>query len=87
MRIDDLNRTPQNQGAEKASQAADKRAAQQKPGTADPVDHAEVSDVARGLSAKDPQRIEQLRLEVESGRYNVSSEAVAKAIISQHLKE
>lgn len=87
MRIDDLNRTPQNQGTEKAGQASDKRALEQKAGVGDGTDHADVSEIARGLSAKDPQRIEQLRLEVESGRYNVSAEAVAKAIISQHLKE
>ena len=87
MRIDDLSRSPQSQGAEKANQASDKRALEQKAGVVDGTDQADVSEIARGLSAKDPQRIEQLRLEVESGRYNVSADVVAKAIISQHLKE
>ena len=86
MRIDDLNRTPQTQSAEKADQAAQKRALEQKSTTTDGVDQAEVSQLARGLSPKDSQRIEQLRLEVQSGRYEVSAEAVAKALIDEHLK-
>ena len=87
MRIDDLNRTPLTQGAEKTDQAAQKRALEQKTTTADGVDQAEVSELARGLSPKDPQRLEQLRLEVQSGKYDVSAQAVAKAIISEHLKD
>ncbi len=87
MRIDDLNRTPLTQGAEKTDQAAQKRALEQRTTTADGVDQADVSELARGLSPKDPQRLEQLRLEVQSGKYDVSAEAVAKAIISEHLKE
>jgi len=87
MRIDDLNRTPLTQGADKTDQAAQKRALEQKTTTADGVDQAEVSELARGLSPKDPQRLEQLRLDVESGKYDVSAEAVAKAIIGEHLKD
>jgi anti-sigma28 factor (negative regulator of flagellin synthesis) len=87
MRIDDLNRTPLTQGAEKTDQAAQKRALEQKTTTADGVDQADVSELARGLSPKDPQRLEQLRLEVQSGKYHVSAEAVAKAIVSEHLKD
>jgi len=87
MRIDDLNRTPLTQGAEKTDQAAQKRALEQKTTTADGVDQADVSELARGLSPKDPQRLEQLRLEVQSGKYDVSAEAVAKAIVSEHLKD
>jgi len=87
MRIDDLNRTPLTQGAEKTDQAAQKRALEQRTTTADGVDQADVSELARGLSPKDPQRLEQLRLEVQSGKYDVSAQAVAKAIIGEHLKD
>ncbi|HYL77304.1 MAG TPA: hypothetical protein VEU96_24030 [Bryobacteraceae bacterium] len=87
MRIDDLNRTPLTQGAEKTDQAAQKRALEQRTTTADGVDQADVSELARGLSPKDPQRLEQLRLEVQSGKYDVSADAVAKAIIGDHLKD
>lgn len=87
MRIDDLNRTPLTQGAEKTDQAAQKRALEQRATTADGVDQADVSALARGLSPQDPQRLEQLRLQVEAGKYDVSAVAVAKAIISEHLKD
>jgi anti-sigma28 factor (negative regulator of flagellin synthesis) len=87
MRIDDLNRTPLTQGAEKTDSAAQKRALEQKNGSAGGVDQAEVSQLALGLAPKDPQRLEQLRLDVQSGKYNVSADAVAKAIISEHLKD
>lgn len=87
MRIDDLNRTPVTQNAEKTDQAT-----QQRPGAfgKDAVrdsDHADVSPLALALSTQDPSRIEQLRLEVQSGKYNVSADAVAKAIIDAHLTE
>jgi flagellar biosynthesis anti-sigma factor FlgM len=86
MRIDDLNRTPLTQGAEKTDQAADKRALG-KHSTADSTDQAEVSQLAQALSTRDPARLEQLRLQVESGKYEVSAEALAKSIIDTHLKE
>jgi anti-sigma28 factor (negative regulator of flagellin synthesis) len=85
MRIDDLNRTPVTQGAEKSGQTT-----QQHPGENDPVagsDHAEVSHVAQSLAAPDPGRIDQLRLDVQSGNYDVSAQAVANAVIDAHLKE
>jgi anti-sigma28 factor (negative regulator of flagellin synthesis) len=85
MRIDDLNRTPVTPGAEKSGQTA-----QQRPLEKDAVagsDQAEVSHLAQSLAAPDPGRIEQLRLQVQSGSYNVSAQTVANALIDAHLKE
>jgi len=87
MRIDDLNRTPLTQGAEKTDQAAQKKSLEQLNTATGGTDQAEVSQLAKALTASDPQRIEQLRLEVQSGKYNVSAEALAKSIIDSHLKE
>jgi len=87
MRIDDLNRTPLTQSAEKTEQAAEKKSLEQQNTAAAGTDQAEVSQLAKALSASDPQRIEQLRLEVQSGKYNVSAEALAQSIIDAHLKE
>jgi anti-sigma28 factor (negative regulator of flagellin synthesis) len=85
MRIDDLNRIPLTQGAEKTDQAAERRALEK--GTiASGADQAEVSQLAKALAPRDPQRLEQLRLDVQSGKYDVSAEAVAKAIINAHSK-
>jgi len=85
MRIDDLNRIPLTQIAEKADQAAEKRALDK--GTiASGADHAEVSQLAKALAPRDPQRLEQLRLDVQAGKYDVSAEVVANAIIEAHSK-
>lgn len=86
MRIDDLNRTPLTQGAEKTDQAAEKRALE-KNNIADSTDHAEVSQLAQSLSSGDPARVEQLRLQVQSGNYEVSASTLAKSIINAHFKE
>ncbi|MGD0437897.1 MAG: flagellar biosynthesis anti-sigma factor FlgM [Bryobacteraceae bacterium] len=82
MRIDDLNRAPAAQGAEKTDQVAQKRG----PGkdSASAADQADVSQLAQALTSSDPQRLEQLRLAVQSGAYEVSAEAVAKAIVDYH---
>ena len=88
MRIDDLNRTPVTQDTEKAGQTA-----QQRPPASDAIsgsnqaDQAEVSQLAQSLAATDPGRIDQLRLQVQSGNYNVSAQAVANALIDAHLSE
>lgn len=89
MRIDDLNRAPLAQSTEKADPAN----VQQRPGTAGkdavagPSDQADVSPLARALATNDPSRIEELRLAVQSGQYDVSAQAVAGAIIDAHLTE
>ena len=86
MRIDDLNRTPLTQAAEQTGQAAEKRALE-KSGVGDGADQARVSELAQALSKGDPARLEQLRLQVESGKYEVSTEVLAKSIVEAHLKE
>ena len=86
MRIDDLNRTPLTQGTEKTDQAVEKRALE-KNSVTDGTDHAEVSQLAQALSTSDPARLELLRLQVQSGTYEVNSGATAKSIINAHLKE
>jgi anti-sigma28 factor (negative regulator of flagellin synthesis) len=87
MRIDDLNRAPLTQGTEKTDPAAQKRAAVKDAHSAAGADQADVSELAQSLAARDPDRIEQLRLEVQSGNYKMSADAVARAIIDAHLKE
>jgi anti-sigma28 factor (negative regulator of flagellin synthesis) len=86
MRIDDLNRTPLTQSTEKTDQAAEKRALE-KNNITDSTDQAEVSQLAQALSSGDPTRLEQLRIEVQSGNYDVSAGTLAKSIISAHFKE
>ena len=87
MRIDDLNRSPLTHGPEKAGQDEQKRALEQDRTPAAGADQAEVSQLARSLAGSDPRRIEQLRLEVQSGKYDVPADVVANAILGAHLKE
>jgi anti-sigma28 factor (negative regulator of flagellin synthesis) len=85
MRIDDLNRTPVAPVTEKPGQTAQGNAVRK-----DAVagsDQAEVSPMAQSLSAPEPGRIEALRLQVESGSYEVSPQTVANAVIKAHLTE
>jgi anti-sigma28 factor (negative regulator of flagellin synthesis) len=86
MRIDDLNRSPQTQSAEKTDQAAPKRPSDKDSVRASAADEAQVSRLAQTLASADPQRLEQLRLDVQSGKYDVAADVVAKAIIDEHLK-
>ena len=85
MRIDDLNRPPQAEGAKRPEQAGERSKTELVPH--DSPDRAEISTVTDSLRAANPQRLEQLRLEVQKGTYKVSAEAVAKSIIDEHLKE
>jgi flagellar biosynthesis anti-sigma factor FlgM len=87
MRIDDLNRPPLTPETGKTEQAADKKALEKDPKAARGTDQAEVSEMAQALSTGDPKRLEQLRLAVQSGKYEVSAEAVANAIIDHHTRE
>jgi anti-sigma28 factor (negative regulator of flagellin synthesis) len=85
MRIDDLNRIPVTPGAEKTEQSAQQRPPEKT--AVSTSDHAEVSHLAQALATKDPGRIQELRLEVQAGTYDVSAQAVASAIIQAHLTE
>jgi len=91
MRIDDLNlnRTPatQTQGTEKSDQAAGKGGAQDTNGIASGADQAEVSQLAQALSTHSLDRVEQLRMQVESGAYEVPAAALASSIIDAHFKD
>ena len=87
MRIDDLNRSPLTQETAKTEQTDEKRALQKDSKAARGTDQADVSQLAQALSTSDPQRLEQLRLAVQSGKYEVPAEAVAKAIIDHHTRE
>lgn len=87
MRIDDLNRTPVTESAEKTGPTTQQRSSNTE-GVAgsERSDQAEVSQLAQSLAAADPGRIEQLRLQVESGSYDVSAQALANAVIDAHIK-
>ena len=87
MRIDDLNRANVTPGSEKPGQAAPRPGEQGHiPKESSPAtDQASVSQLAQSLAAPDPGRIEQLRLQVQSGSYDVPAQAVAKSIIDAHL--
>ena len=87
MRIDDLNRAPLAQETGKTEQAAEKRALEKDPKAGRSTDQAEVSQMAHALSTSDTKRLEQLQLAVQSGKYDVPAEAVAKAIIDHHSRE
>jgi flagellar biosynthesis anti-sigma factor FlgM len=82
MRIDGLNRTPIAQRAEKSGAAAP-----HDENVATGSDHAEISQLAQALANANPDRIEQLRQQVQSGTYDISAETVAAALITAHLKE
>ncbi len=92
MRIDDLNRSSVTQGTEQAAPAGAERAQGKQPaspesGSAAASDQVQVSALAQSLAAPDSGRLDQLRLEVESGNYNVPASAVASALIDAHLKD
>jgi anti-sigma28 factor (negative regulator of flagellin synthesis) len=95
MRIDDLNRTPGTQGTEQSGPTAPTRAlGKDSPGkdasdqgAVTGTDQATVSDLAQSLAAPSSGHIEQLRLEVQSGSYDVSPQAVAGSLIEAHLKD
>lgn len=92
MRIDDLNRAPltQTQGAEKTDQAAG-IGTPEKNNIADGNDQADVSQLAQALvtqnPGQNPGRLEELRLQVQSGKYEVPAQALAASIIDSHLEE
>jgi anti-sigma28 factor (negative regulator of flagellin synthesis) len=90
MRIDDLNRASVTTGTEQSGSVGP----EPNPGKESPrkdaiagSDQADVSQLAQSLSGSGSGRVEQLRLEVQSGSYNVSAAAVANSIIEAHLRE
>jgi len=86
MRIDDVNRSPQTQATEKANSGPANRGPGDKTEPAG-VDSTELSPLAKALQPTDPQRLEKLRLDVQSGQYKVSSAKVAKAMVDDALQQ
>jgi anti-sigma28 factor (negative regulator of flagellin synthesis) len=90
MRIDDLNRASITTGTEQSGSVSTERGAAPDSPHKDAVagsDQANVSQLAQSLTGSGSGRVEQLRLEVQSGNYNVSAEAVASSIIEAHLQD
>ena len=90
MRIDDLNRASVTTGAEQSGSVGTERTAGKDSPHKDAVagsDQADVSQLAQSLTGSGSGRVEQLRLEVQSGSYNVSAEVVANSIVEAHLKD
>jgi anti-sigma28 factor (negative regulator of flagellin synthesis) len=85
MRIDALNRAPIPRDAEKSGPTAPQIPLDKEAGAGS--DQAKISQLAQSLTTPDADRIEQLRLQVQSGNYDVSADALAAAIIDSHLKE
>lgn len=90
MRIDDLNRGSVTTGTEQSGSVGTERNVGKDSPQKDAVagsDQADVSQLAQSLTAGSGSgRVEQLRLEVQSGNYDVSSDVVANSIIEAHLK-
>jgi len=84
MRIDDLNRSPQTPATEKATSVATARSRESEVESAG-GDNTEISSLAHALQPQDSQRLEQLRLDVQSGQYRVSVEKVAKAVVDDAI--
>lgn len=96
MRIDDLNRAPQAHEAEKTGAAQpDRVKSRDTPASAEDADAADISTLAASALASnslasapskaDQSRIEALRLQIERGEYNVSSDEIAASIIDHHI--
>lgn len=86
MRIDDVNSSPQSQATQKTNAAGTPSAKHDRTAAGGSSDTAEVSNLARALSASDPQRIDRLRQAVQNGTYHVSSAKVASGIIDDVFK-
>lgn len=95
MRIDDLNRNPGTQNTQQAGQTGEAAAVgkpsldKSSPDSPSIIgsDQAEVSHLAQSLAAPASERLEQLRLQVQSGNYDVPAQAVANALIEAHLND
>ena len=90
MRIDDLNRASVTAGTEQSTSVGAERGEGKDSASKGAVagsDQADVSQLAQSLTGSGSGRVEQLRLEVQSGSYNVPAEAVANSVIEAHLTE
>lgn len=87
MRIDDLNSAPLPPEPGRTQPASEKIQPEYDPKASGNADQADLSRLARALSNDPPSRIEQLRMEVQSGKYEVPASEVAKAIIDHHSRK
>ena len=85
MRIDDLNRAAQPQPAERADRAGEH--AKNDPASHPSSDQVDISQLAHSLSHEGADRLDQLRLQVQKGPYQIEPGEVAKALIADHLKD
>jgi anti-sigma28 factor (negative regulator of flagellin synthesis) len=85
--LDDVNRAPATEEAEKTKQAVVKPLGEKESGSPADADHAGVSNLAQALNSSSAERLEQLRLAVQSGHYDVPAEAVAQAIVDHHTAD
>ena len=84
MRIDDLIRPAPTQAPELTERAGEH--AKNEPALLHSSDQVDISQLAHSLSNTDTGRLEKLRVEVQSGTYRVQPDAVAHALIDEHLK-
>ena len=84
MRIDDLNRPAQTPAPEPTERTGEQ--AKNEPASLRSSDQVDISQLAHSLSNADTARLEQLRLQVQTGAYRVQPDAVAHALIDEHLK-
>jgi len=84
MRIDDLNRPSQAPPAERTERTGERTGSDRAELNAS--DQVDISQLAHTLNSTDGTRIEQLRLQVKAGTYQVQPGLVANSIIDEHLK-
>ncbi len=84
MRIDSVHRTPAAAGPDTSESTAHSTLENE---VVAGSDQAGVSQLAQSLAMHAANRIEQLRIQVQSGSYDVSAETVAQALIDAHIKD
>ena len=88
MRIDDVNQpaqAPPTERTERAGEQANKQGTSLNP-SRNSSDQVDISPLANVVNSGDAQRLEQLRLQVKAGTYQVNADVVAKSMIDEHLK-
>jgi flagellar biosynthesis anti-sigma factor FlgM len=84
MRIDDANRLPAALGSPSASARSEKTADKASAEKTSP-DQTKLSALASSLAAADPDRLDKLRQQIESGAYHPNAGAIADALIDEHF--
>jgi len=84
MRIDDVNRPAQPPATERTERTGEQ--GKKEPSSLHSADQVDISQLAHSLNSADTQRLEHLRLQVQTGTYHVQPDVVANALIDEHLK-